>query len=57
MTRYEAELRAYGFPPEIARRDAHVNEIGRLTNREQYAREATQDGPPEPINSYEARRG
>jgi hypothetical protein len=56
MTRYEAELRAYGFPPEIARRDAHVNEIGRLTNREQYAREATQDGPPEPINSYEARR-
>jgi hypothetical protein len=56
VTRYEQELRAYGFPPEIARRDAHGNEIGRLTNREIYAREATQDGPPEPIN-YEARRG
>jgi hypothetical protein len=57
MTRYELELRAYGIDPQVAKRDAHVNEIGRLTNREQYAREATQDGPPEPINSYEARRG
>jgi hypothetical protein len=57
MTRYELELRAYGIDPQVAKRDAHVNEIGRLTNREQYAREATQDGPPEPINSYESRRG
>lgn len=57
MTAYEQTLRAYGFSPETARRDALVNEIGRLDNRERYAREQQQDGPPEPITSYADRRG